>query len=134
MNTIKNIIISFICILSTVFLNVIIFTKYLHWKFVYYNEPQFISEPDIWILLTAIVVFIIHYFLLDRSNSKALIKVTSIIDIIISSFMLFIIISPTDDILNIRLENLKYCIVELVALVVVITARILTIRKINRRR
>ena len=65
MKVVKNIIISFLCIVSTAFLNVMIFTKYLHWKFIYYNEPQFVSEPDIWIFITAIVVLIIHYILLE---------------------------------------------------------------------
>ncbi len=134
MNIIKKIFISIVCILSTAFLDVTICAKWLYWKFSSYSLPQLISEPDIWILIMAIVILMIHYFLLDRSSFKSLITSASIIDIIISSLMLYIILSPTDHILHFTLEYLKYCIPELVALVVVITARILAIRKINRQR
>lgn len=124
MKTVYNIFSSILCIVGTVILEAVCIGKYIFP--ISFSDPYFSLKYDIEIVLFAVVIFALHYFLFDRiAKNRIYFYIVGAFEIILSLFMFCLLYFPGLPI------NAKFydCIVTTLVQFVILISRVFFMRK-----
>lgn len=124
MKAVYNTISSVLCIVGVAILEATCFGKYI-------IPPILTLQYDLELIIFAIILYIVHYFIFDRINMNAIYGYTvGIFEIIFSILMLYILYLPNDLLNVVYFDSIGPMIVQLI----IIVSRVIFFIKKHRKR